>query len=305
VLRQLLYFNECLWHYVCVPRKIPLPESEASICARLVIYRQRIKLPRRIFAQFSGNDPSVITRIELGRVPLKMDVALNIFRAFNINPCWLAEGTSPMSIGLNLAKIRESEIAKDALFSEVFASQWKKSLAHQVETIQSSPAYKYGGYYYPTGAEGRVMAEELLTSEVRCWIESVSNAQFNKLVNNIRFAALGIIEDRECRHETSGALKSRISQMNKVRERMIERRRYLTNVIVSDNNKDVKAQWPLLKARLQKSTTEKGSKSRLAEFLGLPLSSVSLWLSDSKSAREPGAETALRMLYWVEHRERK
>jgi len=61
-----------------------------------------------------------------------------------------------------------------------------------------------------------------------------------------------------------------------------------------------------LKARLQKATQATGSKTRLAEFLGVKLSNVSLWLMDDsrKSAREPGAETALRMLRWVEQQER-
>ena len=79
----------------------------------------------------------------------------------------------------------------------------------------------------------------------------------------------------------------------------------LDQVHVSVNTVVVKAQWPLLKSRLQKSTQIAGSKTKLAKFLGVKLASVSQWLTDSESAREPGAETTLRMLRWVEQQERK
>jgi hypothetical protein len=65
----------------------------------------------------------------------------------------------------------------------------------------------------------------------------------------------------------------------------------------------VKGQWPGLKRKLQEATAHPGSKSKLAKFLKVDLSRVSQWLSDAKGAREPGAEYALQMLYWVEHPE--
>jgi hypothetical protein len=66
---------------------------------------------------------------------------------------------------------------------------------------------------------------------------------------------------------------------------------------------DVKAQWPVLKRKLQEATSVPGTKSKLAKFLGVDLTRISQWLSDSKKSREPGAEYALQMLYWVEHPE--
>jgi len=59
---------------------------------------------------------------------------------------------------------------------------------------------------------------------------------------------------------------------------------------------------PKLLDRLAKQTIASGSKSALAEWLGVPLSNLSLWLSGK---REPGGETTLKMLYWVERKERK
>ena len=71
------------------------------------------------------------------------------------------------------------------------------------------------------------------------------------------------------------------------------------------NSQDMKAQWPLLKKRLQKAAQPVGTKSKLAEFLGVKIASVSQWLSDSDSQREPGAETTLQLLKWVELQERQ
>jgi hypothetical protein len=82
-------------------------------------------------------------------------------------------------------------------------------------------------------------------------------------------------------------------------------KKLLTCVHASVKPSEVKAHWPLLKRRLQQATAESGEKSRLAEFLKVKLASVSQWLTDSDNAREPGAETTLRMLYWVEQEERK
>jgi len=64
----------------------------------------------------------------------------------------------------------------------------------------------------------------------------------------------------------------------------------------------VKAHLPQLLERLKRATVASGSKSDLADFLGVPLASVSRWLSGD---REPGGEYVLQMLTWVERQERK
>ena len=80
----------------------------------------------------------------------------------------------------------------------------------------------------------------------------------------------------------------------------------LTDVNDSVKPSDVKAQWPILKKRLQEATAEPGLKTAMARFLKVKnLASVSQWLTDSDNAREPGAEIALKMLYWLEHPEER
>ncbi len=76
----------------------------------------------------------------------------------------------------------------------------------------------------------------------------------------------------------------------------------LSHVTVSGNVENVKAKLPILLHRLNQATTERGMKSELAKFMGVPLPNVSQWLSGE---REPSGETTLRLLHWVEQQERQ
>lgn len=64
----------------------------------------------------------------------------------------------------------------------------------------------------------------------------------------------------------------------------------------------VKSQLPTLLERLKKASEPAGQKTALAKFLGVPLASVSRWLSGE---REPGGEITLQLLKWVEQQERQ
>jgi hypothetical protein len=76
----------------------------------------------------------------------------------------------------------------------------------------------------------------------------------------------------------------------------------LTDVAVSGKLAPVKSQLKNLLADLNRLTSEPGTKTKLADFLGAPLTSVSRWLSGE---REPGGETTLQMLRWVQEQERQ
>jgi transcriptional regulator with XRE-family HTH domain len=70
----------------------------------------------------------------------------------------------------------------------------------------------------------------------------------------------------------------------------------LTRIAESGKLAPVKSQLKNLLADLNRLTREPGKKTKLADFLGAPLTSVSRWLSGE---REPGGETTLRLLEWV------
>ena len=66
------------------------------------------------------------------------------------------------------------------------------------------------------------------------------------------------------------------------------------------NTPAMKTPLAQLRARLKRATGAKGMKTKLANFLGVPKPCISDWLSGK---REPGGETTLRLLRWVEHQE--
>jgi transcriptional regulator with XRE-family HTH domain len=79
-------------------------------------------------------------------------------------------------------------------------------------------------------------------------------------------------------------------------------KRLLTNVSEYVKYYGVKREMANLLARLHSASKERGMKSALAAYLKVPLASVSQWLSGD---REPGGETTLRLLHWVEQQERQ
>jgi hypothetical protein len=76
----------------------------------------------------------------------------------------------------------------------------------------------------------------------------------------------------------------------------------LTELAASGKYSDVKPLLPELVDKLKKATKQRGRKSALAKFIGVPLTSVSRWLSGE---RAPGGETVLRLARWVELEERQ
>ena len=80
------------------------------------------------------------------------------------------------------------------------------------------------------------------------------------------------------------------------------RKQDLTDAANINKEEAGKAQLPGLMEKVKKRTEKQGAKSALAKFLGVPLASLSRWLSGE---REPGGEMTLRLLHWAEPPEKK
>ena len=70
----------------------------------------------------------------------------------------------------------------------------------------------------------------------------------------------------------------------------------------SVKSEGVKIDLPGLMKRIKALTTKPGSKGKLATRCGVPLGSLSQWLSGK---REPGGAITLKLLNWVEAEEAK
>jgi len=76
----------------------------------------------------------------------------------------------------------------------------------------------------------------------------------------------------------------------------------LTKITYNGNISIVTPRLPTLLKRLNEATRARGTKTALAKFMGVPLPKISQWLSGTY---EPGGETTLRLLHWVEQQERQ
>jgi transcriptional regulator with XRE-family HTH domain len=76
----------------------------------------------------------------------------------------------------------------------------------------------------------------------------------------------------------------------------------LTNKVKTLTKETVQPVLPKLIQRLKRATEARGSKSELAQWLGVHRQSITDWLSGKQ---EPGGEITLKLLHWVEQQERQ
>ena len=85
-------------------------------------------------------------------------------------------------------------------------------------------------------------------------------------------------------------------------EAELSKRKLLTHITDVGNVARVKSPMANLLERLNEATSQRGMKTKLAKIMGVLLANVSQWLSGE---REPGGETTLQLLHWVEQQERQ
>lgn len=254
-----------------------IDEREKLIGASLRAFRETLQISRSKFAVRIGFGSERIASYESGRAPLPYDVFRAVAKCYHINPRWLATGIGSPRLPfpfddasiLGLVKPRD-------LFSAVYDSHLKRQL--QTEAAESSQ--------HVDALEKKLHG--LMGFFDDCSISmSLREKWAKRLVNTLE----------KVRREAGRELKKRKS----IREQIVKYSN-LTDVSESVNIMSVKRQMPFFRDRLKKATAQRGNKTVLAKFLGVPLASVSQWLSGK---REPGGEITLKMLRWVEQQERK
>jgi hypothetical protein len=138
-----------------------------------------------------------------------------------------------------------------------------------------------------------------LIRTIKRWILRVPDSKLTQLAN--RLYLRGWEWFREYPPDPVEEWEKRLEAMERARaEQESQKRLLLTDVAASGKLAPVKSQLKNLLADLNRLTREPGTKTKLADFLGAPLTSVSRWLSGE---REPGGETTLKMLRWVQEQE--
>jgi len=243
-----------------------------------------------------GVAPAAITRIELGRVPLKYDLARDLFSYLGIDPEWAATGKGTPSGKVELPEAIALNTNGNATFSSVFFDElWPifkdEKLEPELETVLRH-------------TRGKVKA-----AQIEIWFRCVPSGYVRELDNGLEqfwkefYSKLPPENPKmKLRRELEFASFLKDLERRLAKQKESGKNNELTDAASYGKISEVKAQLPNLLDRLNRATKETGKMSALAVFLGVPLASVSRWLSGK---REPGGEITLRLLHWVEQQERK
>ena len=286
-------------------------KRERGICARARQFREGIKWSQSDFAANLGITRDQLASIEYGRTPLRYDIAWKYNVLFGMSLSALAEEGFPVNFTEldrwpNPYLLKNPSILLSNVLDSLYNSEPDSLIVSQGKNPDAfSTNAPVPGYLH------RAANLEFVIDLLKNSIAQVQTKSVFDFCGEIRSAIQKIAE--KFPHESEERSLKELNDLNWFLIRKEISRRFqndghnfnLTQKATSSSLADVKVDplWPALKNRLQEATAKSGSKTKLAKFLKVDLTRVSQWLSDSKTAREPGAEYALQMLYWVEHPE--
>jgi len=297
--------------YPVVVRSNPMPERERLICSRLKIFRSSSGLSQSEFAKLCGLSLKVYASYEYAYSQLNYGAAWRILTSFPLlNPSWLAgENAALQEIHLIVYDVpQEKGLGGRILFSWYYDHYLKEAI---LKTRPFFAANLSCPFLVSSDAAGRIAAKEAFGEIIGSWLSRVPDQRLNEFLNTMflaarnKFAEFRDDSDLEAIAETQRqmmkiAIKHRLVFLG---NRGLEAAKFdLTDVSKHGNNEAVKVKLPALLKRLKAATRERGTKSALAKFLGVPLPKISQWLAGT---HKPGGETTLQLLGWVEQRERQ
>jgi len=278
-----------------VPRTKPIPKKDREIAARIKEFREKWKCSRPQLAAHIGVESAVIVRIEAGRVPLKYGIARKIFSYLPINPYWAATGNGLCKGYVVLPEEKDLNVPSNSVFSDVFFSLLLPSFQDQNEDFQEAMILRFG--------RGKMLA---------AMVKKAFRDAPDGHAGNLQRVLDKFIEDFLKNHpenDPKKLLRRQAWYINAEQffkfpnaEQPYSDQNNLTKAESVGINSEVKSQLPVLLERVRKVSSASGKKTELANFLSVPLASVSRWLSGE---REPGGEITLRLLKWVEQQEQK
>lgn len=262
-------------------------DQERAICRRLGILRKQLGWTQTEFAHAFDTKRDQLASVEYGRNPLRYWLADRVCERLDVCQQWLACGEDPMRGYVRLPLETGLEIKP----KELFSAAWHRRVGHLVKReVKASEAMKQILANDPN-APDKILANRLY------WLVGLATQHIPPELYHAYFDTLTA--------ETSAFISSHALQGTYLATGTppkAPQKNSLRNVSDYVNLASVKPQMPNFLDRLKKMTAERGKKTALAKFLGVPLASVSQWLSGD---REPGGERTLRMLRWVEQQERQ
>lgn len=252
-----------------------LPTHESSTCARLAVVRRQLDLSQDNLAAAVGITRDQLANIETGRTVLNFEIGWKICRHLNMDPLYLASGIGDLMPFHNVDLEGRNVLGSES-FRMVCATQLREELEFSRALSRALSGNKQ--------LFAEFQADALAPAYERA-ISGIVKAFLAEASPEIRPLALEHI---------ARSLREFLDVHGK--------RKLLTDVTATGNVPPVKSTMANLLDRLNKATSQRGMKSKLAKVMGVPLSNVSQWLSGE---REPGGETTLKMLHWVQEQERQ
>ncbi|HEV2329378.1 MAG TPA: hypothetical protein VGY56_11385 [Verrucomicrobiae bacterium] len=233
-----------------------------------------------------------MANIEYARTPLTVGVADKIAEKFEINLIWLATGEGSPRPYIGKLKEISPNSEERALLSRAFDETAKRALVERhVKGLEVLMRLATTWDELPLKKQYEIAEEQAsqFLAALHNLLSGLSPIGQTSLLDMLK----EVIRDYSCDWDQEQPTE----EIRNVRKKM------LTETTTRALNTGVRNQWHRLKQRIQEATGSPGGKSALAKFLGVDLTQLSKWLTNSKSAREPGADYTLKMLQWVQERE--
>jgi transcriptional regulator with XRE-family HTH domain len=286
-------------------RKTPVPERERAICARLREARLETRLSQVAFAKEAGIDSSLLASYEHARVPIRYEFGAKVCNLLELSQRWLATGIDEDTRGLYLP-IHHSlnlQIRPRMLFSEAYDLYLKPLYEEQVSegaaVIKAAKLRRVKLSLRTVGAPTPERVSMALQGRIRSEVSQFPPHLLDPLKDHI----LRALDDFAASHVAE--IKSHLDAVIRSEQREAaedSERKLLTNTSVSVSVASMKSPMDKLIARLRAATRARGAKAELARALNIPAETIIRYLSGKM---EPGGDTTLRLLQWVEQEERK
>ena len=286
-----------------------MPVQERAICRRLRQFRLWTSYSQAEFCALVGLNSRAYASYEYARSQLNYPSARRILKAFCLlNPIWLAEGHGEM-LEVRIFSYPAPEatgFGPRTAFSQVYRASLQQPLLKAVTAHLLKPISRYSRFTVDPDVPGRLYGKEQFGDMLSGWLAALPDGKVNDFLNDVFRRAAQVVA-RYPRDDDEAAIQRRLDEVYRIEakrrfpsSRPEKQRNVLTETESATKLLPVKLQLKNLRTELNRLTEESGKKTELAGFLGAPLASVSRWLSGE---REPGGETTLKMLRWVQEQE--
>lgn len=292
--------------------KVKFPSAPLNFGERLRWLREKHSLTMAEFGARIGVGKGYISKLESGKSSKTSEQFIFLVcREFHVSRDWLLAGTGkPFSWdhlneltegsgAITLAPIVPLDEARTAFVDALFPAGITIQFSPTVESLAASLGNESARQMFRPAVRDEI--KRILMDELAAKIAIRSKNKPKESSQTEAASELGKLAVNAVRYYKNLSERER-TQIAIEGIGLKEQKQGLTDIALSGNITDVKAQLPGLLKRLNEATRERGTKAALAKFMGVKLPTVSRWLSGEK---EPGGENALKLLHWVEQQERQ